>query len=76
MVLKEFLGLANLAKAQIFYIHKLMGVFMINKDKDLIFIAFQIMTSSLQGFNNRHKFLIMNLVPNLGVDHLLREKSY
>ena len=52
VVLKEFLNLVDLAKAQVFCIHKLTEVIMVSKDKNVIFAAFQIMAPSLKDFNN------------------------
>ena len=40
VVLKEFLGLANLLKTQNFYIHKATKIFMICKNKYLILAIF------------------------------------
>lgn len=40
VVSKELLGSMDLEKAQAFYIHKLIDVIIVSKDKDLIFAAF------------------------------------
>ena len=40
MVLKEFLGLINLSKAQIFYIYKATKVVVVCEDKHLVLVAF------------------------------------
>ena len=76
MVLREFLGLVDLTKAQTFYIHELMEVIIISKDKNFIFTIFQIVTLSLKNFNNSQEFLIVSLVSSLNGNYLLMEKSY
>ncbi len=40
VVLKEFLGLTDLEKAQGFCIHELMKVIMVSKNKNLVFAVF------------------------------------
>ena len=40
MILKVFLGLTELLKAQIFYIYKVIKIIIIYKDKYLIFATF------------------------------------
>ena len=52
VVSREFLGPTDLAKAQIFLIHKLTKVVIVSKDEDLVFAAFQVVASSLKSFNN------------------------
>ncbi len=49
---------------------------MVSKDKDLIFVAFQVVALSLKSFNDSQELLILSLVPSLSGDHLLREKGY
>ncbi len=52
VILREFLGLTDLTKAQTFYIYKLTEIVMVNEDKDLIFAVFQEVTPSLKSLNN------------------------
>lgn len=52
IVTKELLGLTDLTKAQVLCIYELMEVVIINEDKDLVFIAFQVMILSFAYFNN------------------------
>ncbi len=52
VVLREFLGSIDLTRAQTFYIHESTEVIMVNKDKNLIFATFQIVTPSLKSLNN------------------------
>ncbi len=52
VVSREFLSLTDLTKAQAFCIHKSMEVIIVNKNKDLVFVAFQVVLPSLKGFNN------------------------
>lgn len=61
VVLGEFLGLVNLSRAQSLSVHKTIKVIVINEDKD--FIAFQVMTPSLKGYNNSQELLIASFVP-------------
>ncbi len=52
VVLRKFLGPADLTRAQAFCIHELTEVIIVSKDKDLVFAAFQVVAPSLKGFNN------------------------
>ena len=52
MVRREILSLANLIKAQIFYIHKLKKVIILSKNKNLIFAMFQVILLKIKNFNN------------------------
>lgn len=49
---------------------------MICENKNLIFIALQIVASSLRDFNNSQKLLIVSLILSLGRDYFLRKKGY
>ena len=40
IILKELLGLTNLSKAQIFYIHEIIKVVIIYEDKNFMFATF------------------------------------
>lgn len=76
VILKEFLGLADLTKTQVLYIHKLLEVFMISKDENLIFVVFQIVAPNLQGLNNSQKLWVFGLITSFGKDCFLKEKNY
>ena len=76
MVLREFLGLADLTRAQVFYIYKLTKIIIISKNEHLIFVAFQLIALSLKDFNNSQQLLIISLVLSLNRDHFLKKKSY
>lgn len=52
MVLRNFLDLVNLIRAQAPYMHKSIEVIMVGEDKDLIFAVFQINESSFKSLNN------------------------
>ncbi len=52
VVSRKLLGPTDLARAQTLYIHELTEVVMVSEDKDLMFAAFQVVASSLKGFNN------------------------
>ncbi len=76
VVSRKLLVLADLMRAQVFHIHELTEVIMVNKDKDLVFATFQIVALSLKGFNNSQELLIVSFVLSLNGDHLLKEKGY
>ncbi len=76
MVLRELFGPANLAKTQTLYIHESTEVVVISKDKNLVFVAFQVVVLSFKSFNNSRELLIVSLVLSLSGDHLLKEKGY
>ena len=42
VISRKFLGLVNLTKAQALSIHKLTGVILVNKDKNVVFGIFQV----------------------------------
>ena len=52
VILKELLGLANLSRAQVFCIHKIIKVIIISNNKYFMFRTFQILVSYLKSFNN------------------------
>lgn len=70
------MGLVNLIITQALYIYKLIEVVIIGENKNLIFIAFQIVVSSLKDFNDSQEFLIISLIPSLNKDYFMRKKSY
>lgn len=75
MILKGFLSLANLLKAQVFSIHELLEVVVISEDKDLIFAAFQVVAASFKNLNNGQKLLIISFILYFYKDYLLRQKN-
>lgn len=52
IVIKEFLDLLNILKAQILCIHKFMEVFIVYKYQNFIFIVFYIVVTSFKNLNN------------------------
>ncbi len=76
VVLREFLGPADLAGAQTLCIHELTEVVVVSEDKDLVFAAFQVVAPSLKGFNNSQEHLVMSFVPSLSENNFSREKGY
>lgn len=56
MILNKFLNQKHLLKAQVFCTHKMTKVILIYKDKNFIFVIFQIIISSLKYFNNDQIF--------------------
>ncbi len=39
---------------------------MVNKDKNLVFAAFQVIVLSLKGFNNSKKLLVISFIASFG----------
>ncbi len=76
VVLKKLSSLVDLTRTQAFYIHELIEVIIVSKDEDLIFVAFKVVTPSLESFNNSQKLLIESFILSLNGNHLLREKGY
>ena len=76
MVLKKYLDPADLMRVQVFCIHELIEVIMVNKNENLIFAAFQVVALSLKSFNDSFERLVVNLILSLSGNHFLREKSY
>ena len=75
MVLREFLGLVDLTRAQAFCIYKLTEVVIVSKDKDLIFAAFYVVSSSFKSVNDGYKLLIVSLISSLCKNHFLKKKK-
>ncbi len=76
VISNEFLGSADLTRAQTFCIYELTEVIMVNKDKNHIFAVFQVVAPSLKSLNDSQELLIMSLISSLNKDHLLKEKDY
>lgn len=75
VIISELLGLLALIRAQVLCIHKSTKVIKVYQDNNLIFATFQIIISSLKGFNNSQKLLIVNLVPSFGGDYYSKKKA-
>lgn len=75
MVLKELLGLSDILEAQALSIYKPTRIDVVGKNKNFVFLAFQIMVLSLKGFTNSQKFLIMHFILSFSQNHLSREKN-
>ncbi len=56
--------------------HELTKFIMVSKDKNFVFVAFQIVALSLKGFNNSQELLIISLEASLGEEHFSRESGY
>ena len=54
--------LINLTSAQTLYIYKLSNVIMVNKNKNLVFAALQVVLSDFEWFNNSQKFTNVSFV--------------
>lgn len=52
VVLRDYLGLADLSKAQTFCIYKMLKIIVIDDDKNSVLAAFEVMTASFESFNN------------------------
>ena len=76
MVSGKFLSPADLSQTQAFGIHESTEIIMIDKHKNLISAAFQVVTPNLQSFNYGQQFLIVRFVPSLRQDHFSQEKCY
>lgn len=52
LILKEFLGLLNLIKAQALYIYYPIKIIIVAKNENFIFVAIYIVATGLKSFNN------------------------
>lgn len=52
VVLREFSGLADLTRTQIFFIYELTKIIIVSKNKNLIFAIFQIVVQDSKDLNN------------------------
>lgn len=69
IVLREFIGLADLTKAQIFYIHELTEVVAVCKHEDFILIAFKVGLLVLETCNNYQGLAVIDLILTLSRNH-------
>lgn len=63
VILREFLGLIEIARAQVLYFYKLTEVIIISKNEKFIFAIVKIILLNLEGLNNGQEFLIVDFVP-------------
>lgn len=68
--------LINLAKTQVFCIYKFTKFIIVNKNKDFVFVALQIMIPSLKSLNNNQKCLILSLIPSLNKDYFSKKNYF
>lgn len=59
-----------------FYIHELIEVIIVNKDKNLVFAPLQVVAPSFPSLDNSPKLLIMGLIMSFDKDYFLRKKYY
>ena len=76
MVLGELLGPTNLFEAQAFHIDKATKIVVIYENKQFVFVAFKIMMSCFEGFDNSHKLAIVSLVSSFCSNHFFQKKYY
>ena len=76
MVSREFLGLADLFRAQAFCIHETMKIIVVRKDENLILATIQIVTPRFEGLDNSQKLNIVGLIPSLYRNHFPGKKGY
>ena len=76
MVSGEFLGPIDLFGAQTLYIHEILDVIVVCKDKNLMLATFQILTLHLKCLDNSHKFAVMGLIPSLYRNYFSIKERY
>ena len=76
VIMRELLGPTDLSGAQALCIHESIEVIMIRKDENLMLAAFQIVTSSLEGFDNSQKLTVVGLVSYLCRNHFSKKERY
>lgn len=57
------------------YIYELTDFIISDEDKNIKFVAFQIVTQSLQNLNYGQEFLVVIFIPSLCWDYVSRKKS-
>ena len=65
----EFLGPADLSKAQTLYIHEAIKVVVVCEDKHLVFATFQIVTPCLKDFDDSQKLAVVGFILSLCRNH-------
>lgn len=76
MILKKFLGPLDKLEAEIFYIHKIIKIVIIFKNKNLVFATFQIILPSFEYYNNIQQLAIIDFVSNFYKNYFLKKKYY
>ena len=76
MVSGEFLGPADLSRAQTLCIYETTEVIMIHKDENLMLAAFQIVTPRLEDFDNSQKLTVVGLVSCFRWNHFPQKEGY
>ncbi len=72
----EFLGLTDLPGTQTLGIHESAEIVVVDEDKNLIFVAFQIVAPILEDLNNSQQLLVVGLVLSPRPYYLPREKGH
>ena len=75
VVLRELLGSADLTAAQALCIYEWTEVIIVNTDKSLVIIAYQVVALSLKSPNNGWELLIVRLIQSLSVYYFLKKKA-
>ena len=76
MVSREFLGSANLSRAQTLCINETTEVIMVRKDKNLMLAIFQIVALHFKSLDNSQKLAIVGFIPSLCKNHFSRKEGY
>ena len=76
IILREFLGLADLFGAQILYINKLIKVIIFYKNEYFMLATFKKMMPYLKSFDNCWKFSILDLISSLCKNNFSPKKYY
>lgn len=75
VISREFLGPADLTKAQTFCIHELTEVVVICKHKDFVLTAFKVVPPVLESLNNSPELAIMGLILSLSRNHIISHRN-
>ena len=76
MVLREFLGPADLFEAQTLSIYETMEVIIVHKDENIMLAAFQVVAPYLKDFDNSQKLTVVGLVLDFRWNHFPQIERY
>ncbi len=76
MVLWWFLSPPDLPRAQGFQVHEVLEVVVVSKNNNFMLAVLQVVSPSLESFNNCQQLFVVGFIPSLYRNHLSREQGY
>lgn len=64
-MVREFISLADLSKAQVLDIHKIVKIVIVSKHKNFIFAAFYVLVPIFKNLNDNWEFFVIGFIASL-----------